>query len=146
MGRSKVEYTLEAVQARLKADKVGVTVRQRGQRLELRATLPPKEGSGKYKPYDQVIALGYYANPASVARAIQEAKAMGHSLQIHLQTYKIRDKLGQGQSGRQWRATQRCSKQINRNRNGNRIRRKTHLLSDSLLWSHVTRTDHCSYK
>jgi integrase len=69
--------TLEQINAQLKALKIGVKVWQRGDRLWLRATLPPKPGSGKTRSYQQGIALGIYANPAGLKRAKAEALTVG---------------------------------------------------------------------
>lgn len=71
------ELSVEAINRRLKAGRVGVTVLQRGEKLSLRATLPPKPGSGKAKPCYQNISLGVYANPAGLNRAETEAKKLG---------------------------------------------------------------------
>lgn len=68
---------LDQVNNRLKVGKVGVSVEQRGDRLYLVATLPPKPDSGKIKPYQQRIALGVKANPAGFKRAELEAKRLG---------------------------------------------------------------------
>ena len=59
-----MKWSIEAVNDRLKAGKIGVKVEARGDRLLLRATLPPKPGSSKTKPHQQYIALGIYDNPA----------------------------------------------------------------------------------
>ncbi|MHC5779203.1 site-specific integrase [Nostoc sp.] len=72
-----MKWTIEAVNERLKAGKLGVKVEARGDRLSLRATLPPKPGSNKTKPYQQYLALGIYANPAGLQRAEAEAKIVG---------------------------------------------------------------------
>lgn len=72
-----MKLTLEVVNQRLKAAKIGVKVEARGDRLSLRATLPPKPGSNKTKPYQQYIALGIYNNPAGLQRAEAEAKIVG---------------------------------------------------------------------
>jgi integrase len=69
--------TLEAVNERLKAGRIGVTVQQRGDRLSLQATLPPKPGSNKREWHQQKISLGIYANPAGFAKAEAEAKLLG---------------------------------------------------------------------
>ena len=68
---------LEEINAELKAAKIGVQIQQRGDRLSLVATLPPKPGSEKTTPYQQRIALGIYANPAGYKRAKAEALALG---------------------------------------------------------------------
>lgn len=71
---------LDVVNGRLRAGRVGVTVEQRGGKLYLVATLPPKPGSGKVRPYQQRIALGINANPAGLKRAELEAKRLGLQL------------------------------------------------------------------
>lgn len=76
----KKEYTLEAVNDRLKASQLGVVVLQRGNRLSLRATLPPKPGSGKTKNNQQILSLGIHATPAGFEAA--EAKAHEISSQL----------------------------------------------------------------
>ncbi|MFB2770236.1 integrase [Pelatocladus sp. BLCC-F211] len=72
-----MKWTLEAVNTRLKAGKIGVAVRQRGDRLSLRATLPPKPGSNKEHWHQQDISLGIYANVAGLQAAEAEAKLLG---------------------------------------------------------------------
>jgi integrase len=72
-----MKLTIEVVNERLKAGKIGVKVEARGDRLSLRATLPPKPGTGKSKPHQQYIALGTYDNPAGLQRAEAEAKIVG---------------------------------------------------------------------
>jgi integrase len=76
----KKEMTLEAVNARLKQAKIGVSVRQIGNALYLRATLPPKPNSGKVKPTQSTISLGIYANPAGFVRVEAEAHRLGSQL------------------------------------------------------------------
>ena len=71
---------LEKINQRLKAGKVGVSVEQRGDRLCLVATLPPKPGSGRIRPYQQRMALGIKANPAGFKQAELEAKRLGVQL------------------------------------------------------------------
>lgn len=70
-------WTLEAVNERLKAGRVGVAVKQVGNRLKLVATLPPKPGSGKDAPHQQQISLGIYANPDGLAEAETRARQLG---------------------------------------------------------------------
>ncbi len=71
------KITLEEVNGRLKAGKIGVAVCQRGDRLSLRATFPPKPGSGKLIWSQQYLSLGVYANPAGLQRSEAEAKKIG---------------------------------------------------------------------
>lgn len=75
MPREKL--TLEAINLRLRAAKVGVAVLQRGNRLYLRATLPPKPGSDQVRAHQQDVSLGVYANPAGLERAEAEAQKLG---------------------------------------------------------------------
>lgn len=69
--------SLEQINAQLKSLKIGVRIWQRGDRLWLQATLPPKPGSDRSHPYQQGIALGIYANPAGLKRAKAEAITLG---------------------------------------------------------------------
>ncbi|MBN3886176.1 MAG: hypothetical protein V7K64_17945 [Nostoc sp.] len=68
-----MKLTIEVINDRLKAAKIGVKVEARGDRLSLRPTLPPKPESNKTKPYQQYLASGIYANPAGLQRAEAEA-------------------------------------------------------------------------
>lgn len=71
---------LEQLKAKLKAQKLGVGVEQLGNRLYLSATLPPKPGTNKPRPFQQRIALGVYANPAGFKRAEAEARTLSGML------------------------------------------------------------------
>jgi integrase len=62
---------------RLKAAHVGVSILRSGDRLYLQATLPPKPGNERTKPYQQKISLHLYANPAALAQAEKEARKVG---------------------------------------------------------------------
>ena len=66
-----IEYTLEAVNRRLKACRVGVTISRRGGRLILRATLPPRKGNGKWK--QQTISCGFRDSPIGLQAAEKES-------------------------------------------------------------------------
>jgi integrase len=70
---------------RLKTAKVGIRIEQVGNRLVLRATLPPKPGSNRGKPYQQRIYLGVQANSAGLR--VAEAKAREISAQLALVTF-----------------------------------------------------------
>ncbi len=76
----KGQLTLEAINERLKSARVGVTVRQKGNRLYLRATLPPKPGSTRNVAHQQDVSLKIYANPAGLERAEAEARKLGAAL------------------------------------------------------------------
>jgi len=73
---------IDDINARLKQAKLGVRLYQRGDRLSLRATLPPRPGSLKTKPHQQFLALDVYANPAGFKRAEAEAHRVGTLLAI----------------------------------------------------------------
>jgi integrase len=68
---------LNQANGRLKAANVGVAILQRGERLYLRATFPPKPDSTKEFPYQQEISLGVQASPAGVQYAEKEARKVG---------------------------------------------------------------------
>lgn len=80
MGRT--EYTLDAINQRLKAGNVKVSIRQRGQSLSLVATLPPKPGSDRSSPHQQTIALGVPASEDGFRRAEAEARRVGSLLAL----------------------------------------------------------------
>lgn len=71
-----MKNSLELINTRLKAAKMGVAVVQRGDRLSLRATLPPRPGSESTKPVQQYLTLGVYANPAGLKVAEEKAKEL----------------------------------------------------------------------
>lgn len=74
---SEVKGKISQANGRLKAANLGVQIQQLGDRLYLRATLPPKPGSGKTTPYQQRISLGVRANPSGVKSAEAEARKVG---------------------------------------------------------------------
>lgn len=78
---------LNQANGRLKNGKIGIKIEAKGTMLYLRATLPPKPGSNKYKPYQQRIAIGIHANLAGVSLAEQEAKKVGYLLDAGLFTW-----------------------------------------------------------
>ncbi|MBK4732259.1 hypothetical protein JJD41_20660 [Oxynema sp. CENA135] len=71
---------LDELNRELKQINAGVTVRQKGNRLYLRGTFPPKPGSSKQKPHQQDLKLGIYSNPAGLKRAKIEALRVGSLL------------------------------------------------------------------
>lgn len=71
---------LRQVNGRLKASSVKVRVEQAGDRLRLRATLPPRPGSSRAEPHQQRISLGLPANPAGLRQAEKEARLVGAQL------------------------------------------------------------------
>lgn len=75
-----IEYTLEAINQRLKQARVRVSLRQKGGAIALVATLPPKPGSSKQKPHQQELYLGIPASLEGFKRAENEAKLLGARL------------------------------------------------------------------
>jgi len=68
---------IKAANGRLKSGGVRVRLQAIGDSLYLRATLPPKPGSDKEKPYQQRIALGTAPNPRTIKLAESEARKVG---------------------------------------------------------------------
>ncbi|KPQ34594.1 MAG: Phage integrase family [Phormidesmis priestleyi Ana] len=75
-----ISEKIEQINAQLRDRKTGVTIGQRGGKLYLRATLPPKPGSKKIKASQQRISLKLPANPAGLRKAEKEARLMGELL------------------------------------------------------------------
>ncbi len=73
----EIEARIAGANGRLKSAKVGVRIEMIGDRLYLRATLPPKPDSNKTDPYQQRIALGIRANAVGVKEAEAEARKVG---------------------------------------------------------------------
>ncbi len=76
----KFEAQLTAINHRLKVAQLGLKVEQRGGRLVLRGTLPPKPGSTKTKAYQQRISLQLPPNLAGLKQAEREAKVVAAQL------------------------------------------------------------------
>lgn len=72
-----MEGKIAQANGRLRAGNLGVVIQQIGDRLYLRATLPPKPDSGKTEPYQQRISLGFRSNPAGIKAAEAEARKVG---------------------------------------------------------------------
>lgn len=78
----KLDKLLIAANSRLKLSRTGITIFRRGNKLSLRGMLPPKPGSGKDKPSQQTIALGYYANAAGIKVAESEALKLSSAIAL----------------------------------------------------------------
>lgn len=74
MGKDDFSARLGAANDRLRAAKVKVAIGQTGDRLWLRATLPPKTGSTQIESHQQRIYLALPANPSGLAQAEKEAR------------------------------------------------------------------------
>jgi integrase len=77
MAKKSLQEQLEQANKRLREQNIGVTLNQRGRRLYLRATLPPKPGSNKTNWHQQEIALGFYANSLAIKQAEASARKVG---------------------------------------------------------------------
>lgn len=83
MDSRQVAMTTEnEVNARLKAAKVGVTVQQMGDRLLLRATLPPSPASKQTRPHQQRISTGIYASAEGYKQIEKLARKLGADLAL----------------------------------------------------------------
>ncbi|ARV62857.1 integrase [Nostocales cyanobacterium HT-58-2] len=67
---------------RLKTMNARVSIERRGDRLWLRATLPPKPHINKSQPYQQKVSLGAKATPVGIQYAEQKAKLLGAQLDL----------------------------------------------------------------
>lgn len=72
-----MESKIDQANKRLKAANVGVSIRVQGDRLCLRATLPPKPNSDKTSSFQQTISLGVRNTPAGLQYAEREARKIG---------------------------------------------------------------------
>jgi integrase len=78
-----LEAELKKLNLRLKAGGTRVTVEARGNSLLLRGTFPPKPRSGKVKPYQQRLFLGYRFSLAGLRATEQEAKRVSADLELN---------------------------------------------------------------
>ncbi|MEM6425588.1 MAG: site-specific integrase [Cyanobacteria bacterium P01_D01_bin.128] len=75
-----LDNQIDKVNARLKAARLGLIVEQRGNRLNLRGTLPPRPESSRLRPYQQRIPLGIPATKAGLKQIEQQAKVIAAEL------------------------------------------------------------------
>ncbi|MEO0457193.1 MAG: site-specific integrase, partial [Cyanobacteria bacterium P01_A01_bin.114] len=87
-----LDAQLEKVNQRLKAAQLGLKIERRGEKLNLRGTLPPRPGSTRLKPYQQRIPLGLPATKAGLKQIEQDAKVI--AAQLIQKTYDWRQYLG----------------------------------------------------
>lgn len=100
---AKKRESVADINERLKAARTGLTIIQRGDRLSLRGTFPPKPGSGKHQSHQQTISLGVYANPAGLQFAEQKAKEWGALLaQQRFSWLAIASETGDGDKAGKW--------------------------------------------
>jgi len=75
-----IDEKIDEANAKLKAANTRVSIERRGNKLWLRATLPPKPHIDKQQPYQQKVSLDLNATPAGLQSAIIKAKSMGVAL------------------------------------------------------------------
>lgn len=73
---------LKQANSRLKSALIRVKIEQMGNKLYLRATLPPRPGATKDYPHQQRIALNAQANADGIRRAEAEAKTVSGLLEM----------------------------------------------------------------
>jgi integrase len=72
-----IETRIKEVNHCLKAMGCRCAILKKGRSLYLQATLPPRPGSAKVRPYQQSIALGVSANPEGLRQAEKQARKVG---------------------------------------------------------------------
>ena len=87
-----IDNSLNAVNRRFKAAKLGLKIERRGEKLSLRGTLPPRPDSHKLKPYQQRIPLGLPANKTGLKQIEKTAKVI--AAQLIENTFSWQDYLG----------------------------------------------------
>ena len=91
-GSHPLDKSLAQVNQRLKAAKLGLQVERRGDRLNLRGTLPPRPGSAKLRTYQQRVPLKLPATKAGLKQCEQTAKII--AAQLLQDSFDWRDYLG----------------------------------------------------
>ncbi|MEM7066265.1 MAG: site-specific integrase [Cyanobacteria bacterium P01_B01_bin.77] len=96
MGKSTATHPLDKslnqVNQRLKAAQLGLQIERRGDRLNLRGTLPPRPGSPKLRPYQQRVPLKLPATKVGLKQCEQTAKIIAGQLLQNI--FDWRDYLG----------------------------------------------------
>jgi hypothetical protein len=75
-----IDQHIAQTNQRLKMARLGFQIEQRGQKLSLRGTLPPRPGSARLRPHQQRISLNLPATTAGLKQAEQEAKIIAAQL------------------------------------------------------------------
>ena len=87
-----LDKQLATVNQRLKAAKLGLKIERRGEKLNLRGTLPPRPDSPKLRPYQQRVPLGIPAHKAGLKQIEKTAKVI--ATQLIENTFDWQDYLG----------------------------------------------------
>jgi hypothetical protein len=75
-----IDSKIAEINSKLRAASIKVSIERRGNKLWLRATLPPKPHINKQHPYQQKVSLDVNTTPAGLQAAFIKAKAMGLEL------------------------------------------------------------------
>lgn len=75
-----LDDSIQKLNTRLKAARLGLAIERRGETLSLRGTLPPRPGSHRLKPYQQRLPLKLPANKVGLKQIEQEAKIVAARL------------------------------------------------------------------
>ncbi len=75
-----LDAALATVNQRLKAAQLGLKIERRGEKLNLRGTLPPRPGSPRLRPSQQRIPLGLPAHKAGLKQIEKTAKVIAAQL------------------------------------------------------------------
>jgi hypothetical protein len=92
------EAQVRQANQRLKLAQLGVTLEKRGNKLNLRGTLPPRPGSDRLRPHQQRLSLNLPATREGLKQAEQTAKVI--AAQLIQNSFDWRDYLPIGQGGR----------------------------------------------
>ncbi|MEM6869320.1 MAG: site-specific integrase, partial [Cyanobacteria bacterium P01_C01_bin.121] len=76
MDSHPIDASLDGINQRLKVAKLGLKIERRGQKLNLRGTLPPRPNSAKLSAYQQRIPLGIPASEEGLQKITQVAKVV----------------------------------------------------------------------
>jgi integrase len=75
-----LDTSIAQLNARLAIAQMGIQIERRGDKLNLRATLPPKPGSDRLRPSQQRLSLGIPATKPGLKQIEQEAKVIAAQL------------------------------------------------------------------
>jgi integrase len=75
-----LDAAIDQINARLTIAQMGLQIERRGEKLNLRGTLPPKPGSDRLRPYQQRLSLGVPATKAGLKQVEQTAKVIAGQL------------------------------------------------------------------
>ncbi|HEY9761391.1 MAG TPA: site-specific integrase [Trichocoleus sp.] len=75
-----LDTQINQVNTRLEAARLGLKIERRGEKLNLRGTLPPRPQSHRLKPYQQRIPLSIPATKAGLKQIEQDAKVIAAKL------------------------------------------------------------------